>query len=255
MPAAHKRRLIVLDPPITPANIPGLVFWLDADSITDADGTAVATWPDKSGQGFDATQGTGANRPVIKDNVAKGRRGVLFTAASSHYMLANGLATPLSGDDTPFTAVFVLLKASNAADHHALAIGSSAAANPRHFLGTNAAGSFRSARRDSAGTELDRSGGGSNLVPRTVAFIFNGSGILSYLDGIYSIDANHAVGDLGALDRCAIGALVNNASPTGTGFFDGHLLMVAVWRRTLGVAEVSRLNRRYINPRYGLTAA
>lgn len=49
----------------TPLNIPDLALWLDARQITGlADGAAVATWPDASGNGRDAAQGTAGNRPA-----------------------------------------------------------------------------------------------------------------------------------------------------------------------------------------------
>ncbi|MDQ3106307.1 MAG: LamG domain-containing protein [Actinomycetota bacterium] len=46
---------------------PALSLWLKADAITPvADGTAVATWADSSGNGRDVTQATGGKQPLYK---------------------------------------------------------------------------------------------------------------------------------------------------------------------------------------------
>jgi len=54
----------------TPASIAGLQLWLDASQITGLnDGDAVATWPDRSGNVRDYTQGTVSARPIYKTNI------------------------------------------------------------------------------------------------------------------------------------------------------------------------------------------
>lgn len=42
-------------PAFDPAATPGLLFWLDAQTMTAADGDPVTVWPDSSGNGFDAS--------------------------------------------------------------------------------------------------------------------------------------------------------------------------------------------------------
>ena len=61
---------------IDPRTLPGLFAWYAADSLAGigaalpADGTAVAQWNDISGNGRHLLQGTGANQPLFKINVA-----------------------------------------------------------------------------------------------------------------------------------------------------------------------------------------
>jgi hypothetical protein len=63
----------------TPDQISGLVLWLNGPTLAGSDGDAVATWPDSSGHGNDATQSVGANRPAIKKNMfGTGLHGVQF---------------------------------------------------------------------------------------------------------------------------------------------------------------------------------
>jgi hypothetical protein len=56
-------------------------FHLDANTITGvAAGGAVATWPDRSANGRDFTQGTGANQPTWQVNIQNGKPAVRFGA-------------------------------------------------------------------------------------------------------------------------------------------------------------------------------
>lgn len=61
-----------------PSDIDGLQLWLDATYINQEDNTAVSTWEDKSGNGYDATQSTSANQPVFKKNIINGKPSILF---------------------------------------------------------------------------------------------------------------------------------------------------------------------------------
>lgn len=78
-------------------------LWFKADAIPGlADSDPVATWPDSSGNGYDATQGTAGNRPLYKTNIVNGMPAVLFdgsndylatSALLSAFMAAGGVAT------------------------------------------------------------------------------------------------------------------------------------------------------------------
>lgn len=64
---------MLLPTPFRPTKIAGLQLWLKADAITGvAAGGTVATWPDSSGNGNDATQATEANKPTWQTNVVNG---------------------------------------------------------------------------------------------------------------------------------------------------------------------------------------
>lgn len=53
------------------ARIPGRILHLDASKLTLNDGDPVTTWPDLSGNGFDAT-GSGTARPTFKTAIQNG---------------------------------------------------------------------------------------------------------------------------------------------------------------------------------------
>lgn len=56
----------------------GASMVLDARAIAQSDNTAVSTWPDRSGNGYDATQATAANQPKFKASQFGGQPSVQF---------------------------------------------------------------------------------------------------------------------------------------------------------------------------------
>ena len=51
-----------------PTDISGLMLWCDAADITVGQGFPFDTWPDKSGNGRDLTQATGAKQPTLRQS-------------------------------------------------------------------------------------------------------------------------------------------------------------------------------------------
>jgi hypothetical protein len=78
----------------SPLLIPGCQLWLDAadsstlfdatvgGSLVTTDGTAVARWEDKSGNGRHATQSTANARPLLRTNVKNGRNVLRFDGSN-----------------------------------------------------------------------------------------------------------------------------------------------------------------------------
>lgn len=53
----------------TPRSIPGVLWWYDAASINQADGSTVQTWLDSSGNNNTLNQAVAGNKPLYKTNV------------------------------------------------------------------------------------------------------------------------------------------------------------------------------------------
>lgn len=56
----------------------GLTLWFKADSLVLNDGDAVTTWPDLSGNGYDASQSTAGEKPTYKTGILNGKPVVRF---------------------------------------------------------------------------------------------------------------------------------------------------------------------------------
>jgi hypothetical protein len=93
--SADSTEISVTVPAPTP---PTAAVWLRADSIPGmANGVPVASWPDTSGNGFNATQGTASRRPTYVAGAINGLPVVRFSATSTNYM---ALARPVEDDFT-----------------------------------------------------------------------------------------------------------------------------------------------------------
>lgn len=75
--------------PWTPWLLPGLHLWLDAQSLTMADGAAVASWPDVSGNARHFTQATEASQPVLDADRINGYPAVVGNGTNSRLATAD----------------------------------------------------------------------------------------------------------------------------------------------------------------------
>jgi hypothetical protein len=66
----------------TPPVTAGLQLWYEADTSTQADGAAVALWPDKSGLARDLSVGAGTTAPTMRRGAVNGRAAVEFNGVS-----------------------------------------------------------------------------------------------------------------------------------------------------------------------------
>jgi len=118
-----------------PTQIPTCALWLDASDATSITGTGVATWKDKSGNGYNLT---GVNSPVF----VKSTGGVSFTAASSQYFT---MSVPYSKTNTIFMVAtpvpsnasgmyYTNTSATNAGDNF---IGGFSSSYLVYYIGTN----------------------------------------------------------------------------------------------------------------------
>lgn len=83
-----------------PASAPKL--WFDASTLELSDGTAVDTWTDSSGNGYDATA-TLTTRPLLKTNIVNGKNVVRFDGSNDYMTCGNAYAW---GTDLTFVVVF-----------------------------------------------------------------------------------------------------------------------------------------------------
>ena len=118
----------------SPLNIPQCKLWYDASQLTGLiDGDQIATWTDKSGNGFDATQGVAANRPLYKTGILNGYPVARFDGTDT--MAEAGYAIPVG------STVFVVTTRTGGAglERHAI---SSTTGGKEKGLGASAANNW-----------------------------------------------------------------------------------------------------------------
>lgn len=102
---APTRSVFLTSPPIwSPTNIAGCKLWLKADAGITKDGSdAVSVWADQSGNGNDATQGTGDYQPLWVDATLNGKPVIRFDGIND--FLSGSDAGMPTGDVTVFAVV------------------------------------------------------------------------------------------------------------------------------------------------------
>lgn len=99
----------------SPKNLPGLKIWLDAADIdgdystanNPSNGTSVATWTDKSGNGNNAAQATALLQPIVTTNSINGLPVVEFNGSTQYLDFGDKLNTTFGGTDSKFSVYIV----------------------------------------------------------------------------------------------------------------------------------------------------
>src|SRR5690554_1548023 len=86
--------------PFAPTELSGLLVWFDATQIDASDGDRVATWPDLSGNGHDATAVSNTRRPEYRRAIRSGRDALQFARA----MMTTAAFSEVSQPTTVFIA-------------------------------------------------------------------------------------------------------------------------------------------------------
>ncbi len=100
----------------TPTSIPGCAVWFDAADPNDdgtllANGAAVATWYDKSSNGYTVSQGTAGNRPIFTRGAQNNLPGIQF---ATNTFLSNTSGNMSNFTTSPNTSVFIAARNASA---------------------------------------------------------------------------------------------------------------------------------------------
>jgi len=159
-----------------------LVAWYKTETLALADGAAVVTWPDSSGQGNDITQGTAGKRPTFKTGVLQGRDAVRYSNANDSCLID---ATPSGLGAAGYTA-YVVFKVGTWLNNALLLATNSSTAGV--ILSNGAAQTFYSIAHGGNGVQVDTGEGGGakaarivrgGWAPNTMAIYVGGVGPLS----------------------------------------------------------------------------
>lgn len=86
--------------PFTPAALPNLSVWLDAQALGLADGAAVASWADLSGNGNTFVQGGSTQRPVVDIDKINGHPAVVSDGSNDSLVCSAIAPAALTGPVT-----------------------------------------------------------------------------------------------------------------------------------------------------------
>jgi len=155
-------------PTFSPLTIPGLMLWLRADLGVTLNSGNVSAWADQSGQGNNATQGTGADQPPLVSSGIGGQASLSFNGSSQFIKTGTLSAIPQTE--------FVVAMSNITSGGYATSDGTPAA----HSLFVN----------NSASVKMGTAGGSlitaltNPLNPHMYCGLFNGSSSVVYVDAV-----------------------------------------------------------------------
>lgn len=207
-----------------------------------ADGAAITRWNDKSGNGYDLTQGTGAAKPTWEDSLAalNNQPAVEFTSASSQ-SLENTSATFATAADTYTFMAVVSFKTVSAIMK---IIGHNPGNNDRGF-GTDATPNWL--------TKMGTGAAGTGGTPATSTKYFVRVYVTSSAQTLYVNEVSTATGGAGAnVNNVVVGAARNNSS-VFAGYLNGYVGEFQLYSGDFSAHEKFTLHKAYLNSRYGFS--
>lgn len=175
-----------------------------------------------------------------------GNRAAFFDGVND-YLTANGLATTLTGSDTAFTAIGVVLQNRLSSNQTFFGLGRSSSATPLHQIAMTATVN-RNIRTDDAAASVTIDSVIPVTTTRILTLVFTGTAATFYIDGTaqYTLTAQDVTGL--TLDRAAFGALVKNAV---SDYFSGKMPFMAIYNGAMAAADITvwntYLTRRFVS--------
>ena len=211
----------------------GATLWLDASdtsTIVETSGS-VSEWQDKSGNGNDLTQGTGANQPTTGTRTMNGLNVLDFDGTSDYLAQSSAFSASLSS-----WTVFAVMQADSTASIMYVVDGLSGGS--RSAVGHGSSTQYRLYQ----GTTVLQ-GGTADASEHILRGVFDTTDTL-HVDGVSVISGNSGTGSLTGV---VVGAQFNEAGA----FWNGTIAEVAVFDGTLTDAEIAQMEA-YLNDKWGI---
>lgn len=230
---------------LTPAQVSGLVLWIDATRITgQLDGSAMSLWPDESGLGNTVTQANTGKQPVYHTNVFGSLPAVFFAGSPRCMVGPPTLAATFSGVSLPWSVVSVIQATSFPTGLVTTAIASLANTStnpPTRSVGVTNFGPTDNRwdhdQRNDANIDTPTFGTPSDLSPHVVSDVFDGLNASVYVDGARTVFGSPPVSQT-TYNSLGIGTRERSADSQ---FWIGYIAEVAIYNRSIDAFTRRRL--------------
>jgi hypothetical protein len=236
--------LLFDEQPFLPTRIGGnnLQLWLDAadaSTITESSGS-VSAWADKSGNGNNATQGTGSAQPTTGVRTLNGKNALEFDGGD--YLSADSLSSIFSGSDKPTTIFLVCSSVDVLTQQYVFLAGNDASVTPLNgALYNGGTAIFGTNRRDDGSTiKSVTSGTVVNYTPNVFAIVNTGTSVDLYFDSSLVVDGGDLDVAAATIDNFTIGAS-DRGGIVGQ-YFNGVMGEGIIYDRALSTSEISQVN-------------
>ena len=229
---------------LTPASISGLFAWYDATDTSTLTmvANAVSQWNDKSGNGYNVTQGTGSKQPTYTTNQQNGLATLVFDGGDT-LVMPSGVYAFANGNQTLFCVAKRNTEAGTV--NRLMSMNSGGAANFRLILGYSS-------------------------VAASIQYGCNGTGTIASKAGATNTNYQIILGGLSSTTQSI--TFNNNTKSTGTGaaqvvdsayigsntdtdrYLTGGIGEIIMYNRALDSNEELAINR-YLASKWGITLA
>lgn len=227
---------------VSPPDFPDLLAWFKADSLALANNDPVTSWSDSSGNGHNASQGTGSAQPTFKTNQYSGQPCVTFDGTSDWMGLAAQI--DITGDSGPGYGMIVVSKVT----------GNAFSPGVYYYFANNALNEGFSRQAASynwfKSGNFGSGGAGYSALPMSAlecaANLYSGSGSnSSWYNGTTLVSSTRpVVSGTTSYTRLSDGTL---AVP-----FKGDLCEVVIYGASLSSTNYLDLYNNYLKPKWGL---
>jgi hypothetical protein len=252
-------------PEADPALISGLVSWFKADAITGlSDGDPISTWPDSSGNGWNATQ-SGDQRPIWRETAGpNGLPTVEFDGTDDCLNIASGMAASWNAATGSTIFAVATINPALTGPQCVLAVGvnGAVASGPGRFF-FNARGGVENRWRygsrigdDFADNHPRMVGGLANNTDSIVCAWHSCADreVRIYQDGgLKSINYGHGTGGNFASTNSGFRTLGAFDANGATELLDGTIAEVIVYNRPLTLSEIAGVTA-YLRSKYAISA-
>lgn len=226
-------------PPFSPTDIANLALWLDAaDSatITQVAGS-VSQWNDKSGKGYNATQGTGTSQPVTGLRSINGKNAIKFDGTDDFVNINTGLRSMLTGTNQTAFSVCATDSTAGVQAHFVLNNGGSPALK-HSFENTG----FSASTQGAGGLLLTVS---RDTNPHIVGNLLNIPNRTTFYDGLTATDTN-------GVSPTYNNAVLMGRESSGANPFNGITGEHIVYAAALTTTQINQVGN-YLAAKWGIT--
>jgi len=224
----------------TPLEIPSLVLWLDASTVTGSGGVAV--WSDLSGNGNDATQGTTANQPQTGTRTENGLNVLDFDGSNDYMILPSALYTLSDGNNT----IVTIFRTDSTITDQRLVSGSDDGANSRVMQRLNSGSSIQ-LRNTSGGSTVSLSTSYDTTNVHILVQRRSGSTLQGYYDGS-TVTGSGVAQNVGGISSFILGS-----QPGASGsFLEGAYCEQYMFDDDISDAKLNQLGN-YLSDKWGAT--
>lgn len=235
-----------------PASISGLELWLDADdseTIT-LNATTVSSWNDKSGNGYNVSQGTASYQPTYSTAQLNGRNVVTFDGNNDH-ILNDSLASVASGNDVPITMFVVFKQLSSGTNEYGVVFGSSSSIQPLFCMMTNSNQLAAQQRTDAGTLTAAYSSVSSTSAYRVQSIVLSSSNLTVYNNGT-SVATSSFTPAQTSFDTFTIGAWRRSGSMNGVAFLHCDIAEVIIYNSALSTSDRNSVED-YLSSKWGIS--